>query len=50
MLEKIVVGVGLYGLSATAHLRKAGVKTKTFGSPMGFRPDHTLQAMMLRRA
>jgi hypothetical protein len=41
MLETIVVGVGLYGLSATAHLRKAGVETKTFGSPMGFRRDHT---------
>jgi phytoene dehydrogenase-like protein len=28
MLETIVVGVGLYGLSATAHLQKAGVKTQ----------------------
>ena len=50
MLETIVIGGGPYGLSATSHLRKAGVETKTFGSPMSFWRDHTPAGMMLRSA
>lgn len=50
MLETIVIGAGPYGLSATAHLRKAGVETRTFGSPMGFWRNHTPAGMMLRSA
>jgi FAD-dependent urate hydroxylase len=50
MLETIVIGGGPYGLSATTHLRKAGVETKTFGSPMSFWRDHTPAGMMLRSA
>ncbi len=30
----IVVGAGPYGLSVTAHLKKKGVSTQTFGKPM----------------
>jgi hypothetical protein len=36
MLEVAVVGAGPYGLSAAAHLRRAGVETRVFGSPMAF--------------
>ena len=50
MLEAIVIGGGPYGLSATAHLRKAGVETRTFGSPMSFWRNHTPAGMMLRSA
>ncbi len=31
-----VIGAGPYGLSAAAHLRHAGVQTRTFGDPMSF--------------
>jgi hypothetical protein len=31
-----VIGAGPYGLSATAHLRRAGVETRTLGEPMSF--------------
>src|SRR4051812_10448214 len=31
-----VVGAGPYGLAATAHLRRAGVETRTLGDPMSF--------------
>ena len=34
--DVIVVGAGPYGLSATAHLRSAGVDVGTFGDPMSF--------------
>src|SRR5262249_50142534 len=50
MLETIEIGGGPYGLSATAHLRKAGVETKTFGSPMSFWRDHAPAGMLLRSA
>src|SRR4051794_7966964 len=32
----IVIGAGPHGLSATAHLRRAGVETRVFGRPMSF--------------
>src|SRR5215469_5623073 len=48
VLETIVIGAGPYGLSATAHLRKAGVETRTFGSPMSFWRNHTPAGMRLR--
>jgi len=35
-LEVAVIGAGPHGLSATTHLRRAGVQTHVFGSPMGF--------------
>ena len=50
MLEAIVIGGGPYGLSATAHLRKAGVETRTFGSPMSFWRNHIPTGMLLRSA
>jgi FAD-dependent urate hydroxylase len=50
MLDTIVIGAGPYGLSATTHLRKAGIETKTFGSPMSFWRNHTPAGMMLRSA
>jgi hypothetical protein len=31
-----IVGAGPYGLSATAHLRRAGLDVRTFGEPMSF--------------
>ena len=31
-----VIGAGPYGLSAAAHLRRAGVETRTLGEPMSF--------------
>src|SRR6187402_772357 len=34
--DVIVVGAGPYGLSATAHLRSAGVDVGIFGDPMSF--------------
>jgi FAD-dependent urate hydroxylase len=35
-LEAAVIGAGPHGLSAAAHLRRAGVQAHVFGSPMGF--------------
>jgi FAD-dependent urate hydroxylase len=35
-LEVAVVGAGPYGLSATVHLRRAGVAAHLFGNPMSF--------------
>lgn len=32
----IVIGAGPHGLSAAVHLRRAGVETRVFGSPMSF--------------
>lgn len=31
-----IIGAGPYGLSAAAHLRRAGVETRVFGDPMSF--------------
>lgn len=46
----IVIGAGPYGLSVTRHLRKAGVTTHTFGTPMSFWRDHMPVGMLLRSA
>ena len=35
-LEVVVIGAGPHGLSATVHLRRAGVNAHVFGSPMSF--------------
>ncbi len=35
-LEVAVIGAGPHGLSATTHLRRAGVRAQLFGSPMAF--------------
>ncbi len=35
-LEVAVIGAGPHGLSAAAHLRRAGVHAHVFGAPMGF--------------
>ncbi len=35
-VEVAVIGAGPHGLSATAHLRRAGVQAQLFGSPMAF--------------
>jgi FAD-dependent urate hydroxylase len=35
-LEAVVIGAGPHGLSATVHLRRAGVAAHTFGEPMSF--------------
>ena len=43
-----VIGAGPYGLSATAHLRRAGVETRTLGEPMSF--WHAMPAGMLLRS
>ena len=48
VLQTIVTVAGPYGRSATAHLRKAGVETRTFGSPMSFWGNLTPAGMMLR--
>jgi cation diffusion facilitator CzcD-associated flavoprotein CzcO len=34
--EIVVIGAGPYGLSAAAHLRRAGAECQVFGEPMSF--------------
>jgi FAD-dependent urate hydroxylase len=43
-----VIGAGPSGLSATAHLRGAGIETRTFGDPMSFWREHMPDGMKLR--
>jgi cation diffusion facilitator CzcD-associated flavoprotein CzcO len=38
--EVAIIGAGPYGLSAAAHLRAAGVETRSFGAPMEFWSTH----------
>jgi hypothetical protein len=47
-IDVAVVGAGPYGLSATAHLRRAGVDVRVFGDPMSF--WRTMPAGMLLRS
>ena len=44
----VVIGAGPHGLSATAHLRRAGVEPHVFGRPMSF--WHTMPHDMLLRS
>jgi cation diffusion facilitator CzcD-associated flavoprotein CzcO len=44
----VVIGAGPHGLSATAHLRGAGVPTRTFGTPMSFWRETMPGGMLLR--
>jgi hypothetical protein len=43
-----VIGAGPYGLTAAIHLRRAGIRSRVFGSPMSF--WHTMPAGMLLRS
>jgi hypothetical protein len=43
-----VLGAGPYGLSAAAHLRRAGVETRVFGSTMAFWRERMPRGMFLR--
>ncbi len=43
-----IVGAGPYGLSAAAHLRHAGVRTRVFGEVMQFWHSHMPKGMVLR--
>ena len=44
----VVIGAGPHGLSATAHLRGAGVPTRILGEPMTFWRETMPRAMFLR--
>ena len=43
-----ILGAGPYGLSIAAHLRKSGLQTRVFGTPMQSWRDHMPQGMMLK--
>jgi hypothetical protein len=43
-----IIGAGPYGLSAAAHLRAAGVSTRSFGRTMEYWREHMPDRMMLR--
>ncbi len=43
-----IVGGGPYGLSAAAHLRKAGMEVRVFGEPMDFWASKMPEGMLLR--
>jgi hypothetical protein len=45
-----VIGAGPYGLAAAAHLRAAGLATRTFGHAMGFWRRNMPKGMKLRHA
>src|SRR5919202_700425 len=44
----VVIGAGPYGLSAAAHLIRAGVSVRVFGEPMESWVHHMPQGMLLR--
>ncbi len=44
----VVIGAGPYGLSAAAHLIRAGVNVRTFGEPMESWAHHMPIRMLLR--
>jgi hypothetical protein len=46
--EVAVVGAGPYGLAAAAHLRAAGIDSRTFGRPLSFWREHMPDSMRLR--
>lgn len=43
-----IVGAGPYGLSAAAHLQKAGMEVRIFGEPMDFWASKMPEGMLLR--
>src|SRR5579871_617084 len=43
-----IVGAGPYGLSAAAHLQKAGMEVRVFGEPMNFWASKMPEGMLLR--
>src|SRR5579871_6315385 len=43
-----IVGAGPYGLSAAAHLLKAGMEVRVFGEPMDFWASKMPEGMLLR--
>jgi FAD-dependent urate hydroxylase len=45
-----VVGAGPYGLAVAAHLARAGIETRVFGSPLSFWRKHMPKGMNLRSA
>lgn len=46
--DVIIIGAGPYGLSAYAHLRASGIKTRVFGEPMEFWDKKMPTGMLLR--
>ena len=46
--DVIIVGAGPYGLSASAHLREAGITAQVFGEPMEFWDKKMPTGMLLR--
>jgi cation diffusion facilitator CzcD-associated flavoprotein CzcO len=46
--EAVVIGAGPYGLSAAAHLLRAGVNVRVFGEPMESWTHHMPAGMLLR--
>ena len=44
----IIIGAGPYGLSAAAHLIRAGVSVRVFGEPMESWRQHMPNGMLLR--
>lgn len=48
--EVAVIGAGPYGLAVSAHLRGAGLATRTFGRPMGAWRDNMPKGMFLKSA
>src|SRR5439155_19916240 len=43
-----IIGAGPYGLSVSAHLRAAGIKTISFGQPLEFWRHQMPEGMVLR--
>lgn len=39
-IDVAVIGAGPHGLSATIHLKRAGVAAQAFGEPMSFSAEH----------
>src|SRR5271165_4614614 len=46
--EVAIVGAGPYGLSLAAHLKAAGIETRTFGDPLAFWRHNMPHGMLVR--
>src|SRR2546422_3130333 len=46
--DAVIIGAGPYGIAAAAHLRAAGVETRSFGRAMDFWEEHMPAGMFLR--